>query len=177
MNKYDRSLKKFLATNKPNAGRTIVIGNKVYPKGGGDRRALYQDAVGLDISDGEGVDIVHDLERQLPRRYGLFDHVDCRSVLEHVKRPWLMAQNIQLMMNAGATLFVSVPTFWRLHAYPDDYFRFTAQALEVLFPNVDWVDLRYLSEDGFNLKPRHLTDEGMRYFARTEVVGFGIMQS
>ena len=85
------------------------------------------------MQEGEGVDLVLDLEESLPEGLGTFAHVECMSVLEHSKRPWLLAANPEQLMEPGATIFVSVPFIWRFHGYPSDYFRLTPEALPVLF--------------------------------------------
>ena len=86
-------LDRFCWRHPPRNGRTLVVGSKVYGKKQ-DRRELYRKAVGVDLFEGDGVDFVHDMETPLPESVGTFAHVDCVSVLEHVRRPWLMAANI-----------------------------------------------------------------------------------
>ena len=86
----------------PAGGELLVIGSKVYP-GREDRRKLFPDVTGLDMLPGEGVDIVHDLELPLDRK---FAHIDCVSVLEHCRRPWVVAENIcDSLVSRGTLLF------------------------------------------------------------------------
>ena len=153
-------------------GRTLVIGSKVYSKNT-DRRRLYPDAIGLDLFDGDGVDIVHDLETPLIG-YGLFDHIDCYSVLEHVQRPWLMCANIESVMGEGSTIFISVPFIWRVHGYPSDYWRITKDALPILFPRIEWIKRGYLAGETLHKKSPATTIDGQVYIQKTEVVGFGV---
>lgn len=139
-----------------------------------DRRALYPDVVGVDMLAGPGVDRVLDLEEELPDDIGQFDHVECMSVLEHSRRPWLLAANIERLMRAGATIFVSVPFMWRVHGYPDDYFRFTPSGIKAIFPGITWESLMLASDvlgEGPKI-PKVLVREHP-YFARTETMGFG----
>ncbi len=174
MNATDAGLDRFSAQWPPREGRTLVVGSKCYG-GKADRRLLYPDAVGLDQFEGEGVDIVHDLERALPRRVGRFEHVDCVSVLEHVRRPWLLAANVERVMVDGATILVCVPFTWRIHAYPNDYWRMTAASLEVLFPSVTWLATGYLVEGKHcKLIPRKNDSHGRRWLARSELVAAGV---
>jgi len=155
----------------------LIAGSKVYP-GREDRTAAFEYAVGVDFSDGPGVDIVANLEDyQQTQALGFFDHVECISVLEHSPRPWLIARNLELLMFPAATLHLSVPFVWRVHGYPDDYFRFTASGVRSLFPSVRWSSLVYAS-------PHKLTEafgslgkidaDGTRSFLRTEIFGFGV---
>lgn len=161
-------LDKLAASAKP--GRTLVVGSRVYGECI-DRRSLYQSALGVDMQDGEGVDLVHNLEKPLPKFVGTFDHVDCCSVLEHVRRPWKMADNILDALNPNGTLLISVPFVWRLHDYPGDYWRITHKGLEVLFPGMRWLHQKFLVDGRFMRGSPKFTDEkGRRWIARTEVV-------
>lgn len=159
---------------KPRSGRTLIAGARVYP-GREDRRLKYEAVEGWDIMDGAGVDRVIDLERELPADTGLFVHVDCTSVLEHTRRPWAVAQNLEKVLCAGGTLFLTVPFIWRVHAYPDDYWRFTISGVRELFTHIDWSALHYASIDlTDDIKVRGVKVQDYPYFARTEVCGFGV---
>lgn len=160
--------------DKIGAKNALIVGARVYGKKP-DRRSLYQKALGIDLSSGEGVDYVHDLEQPLPAEYGEFDHVDCFSVMEHCKHPWLMAKNIESLLPNGGTLLFSAPFVWREHAYPDDYWRFTKSSLSILFPSMRWEVLYYTSNKKVVSKPSAFNDkDGLRWMSRTEVVGFGV---
>lgn len=151
-------------------GRTLVVGSKIYG-GKKDRRDLYEKPFGVDMLAGDGVDYVHDLEKPLPSKVGRFDHVDCCSVLEHVKRPWLMAANITAVVNAGATILICVPFIWRLHDYPGDYWRISHEGLEVLFPEVRWKEKGFLVGGELRKGIPKMKEEG--WMAKAETVAFG----
>lgn len=162
---------------RPRQGRTLIVGSKVYAEKE-DRRRRYPDAVGVDMLSGDGVDFVVNLEEPLPKALGLFDHVECLSVLEHSRRPWKLAANLQRLLRDGGTFHVSAPFVWRVHGYPSDYFRFTREGVRSLFDRIAWVRLAYAHVD---LKHNDLQDAvelpepgGHPYFARCEVVGFGV---
>lgn len=169
----ERGLDAFARRFEPLPGRTLVVGSKCYGEKL-DRRTLYPDALGLDLFEGEGVDFVHDLETPLPRRRGRFAHVDCVSVLEHVQRPWLMAANIERAMVRNATLLVSVPFVWRVHAYPSDFWRMTAEALGVLFPAIEWQERAYLVNGKVKKGVKGKLDRDGQWMQRSELVGWGI---
>lgn len=157
----------------PRDGRTLVVGSKCYGEKQ-DRRKLYRKAIGIDLFDGEGVDRVHDLEHPLPKSLRKFDHVDCVSVLEHVARPWLFAANVEAAMVDGATILICVPFVWRVHAYPNDYWRMTSEALKVLFPSIHWLATSYLvNGEEHKLVPRK-NDEDGKWMARAELVAMGV---
>lgn len=167
-------LEKFESRHTKREGLTLVVGSRIYgPRE--DRRKRYANAVGLDMQAGDGVDYVWDLESRDVNSVGPFDHVDCISVLEHCRKPWLVANNIEEFMSQKATMMLTVPFVWWVHAYPSDYWRFTCEAIRSLFPRINWAELVYA-----NIK---LTDSGKipsifeaehRYLARSEVYGFGV---
>lgn len=166
-------LAKFMAKWPPREGRALVVGSKVYGNKL-DRRTLYPEAVGVDLFEGDGVDVVLDLEQPLPVALGRFDHIDCVSVLEHVRHPWRMAENLEAALVDGGTLLVCVPFCWRLHAYPSDYWRMTAEALEVLFPSIEWRTRKYLvNGKARKIVPGRLDVDG-QWMARAELVGMGV---
>jgi hypothetical protein len=158
----------------PENARVLVAGSRVYP-GKTDRRKRYTNVVGVDAIPGDGVDVVLDLEGDV-RALGKFDHVECLSVLEHSRRPWLVAQNLVRLMRIGATLHLSVPFVWRHHGYPHDYWRFTAEAVQEIFaPEIRWAKIAYASnglrQDAFL---RGLSGENdYPHLPRCEVVAFG----
>ena len=158
---------------KPNPGRTLIVGSHVYP-GREDRRKLYPEAIGVDMLAGPGVDVAINLEDD--ELHSDFQHVECRSVLEHSRRPWLLAANIERLMVPGATLDLSVPFVWKVHAYPSDYWRFTTEAVRELFPNIAWHALVYASGSALSTggKAEKASVDGHVYLARSEVLGWGV---
>lgn len=172
MKSVEGGFAEFQRRNPPTPGRTLVVGSKVY---GGklDRRTLYPRAVGVDLFGGEGVDVVADLE--LPQTdLGMFDHIDLCSVLEHVRRPWKMAETLEGLLRAGGTILVSVPFVWRIHAYPSDYWRMTPEALEILFPNVRWADMAFVVGESLVQKVPSIRGESHPWMGRAEVAAFGV---
>jgi hypothetical protein len=158
----------------PKVGRTLIVGSRVYGSKE-DRRLRHADALGVDMLEGPGVDQVVDLEEPLPPGLGQFAHVECMSVLEHSRRPWLLAGNLERLMEPGATIFVSVPFVWRVHAYPSDYWRLTPEGVRSIFPGIEWQALMLASDDlrkGVRLPAARVG--GHPFLARAETVGFGV---
>lgn len=101
--------------------------------------------VGIDIEAGDGVDRVCDLSEQnflLKMPLVTFQTVLCLSTLEHVRDPWTLARNLMDLLAPGAVVVVSAPFSWRLHEYPDDFWRFSPSGLRALFPTVAFDDTR-----------------------------------
>jgi hypothetical protein len=153
---------------KPKDGRTLIVGSHVYATRT-DRRLKYASAVGVDMIAGPGVDEVLNLEETLPSHLGEFTHIDCVSVLEHAQRPWLIAENLERLLVQAGTLFLQVPFVWRVHAYPSDFWRFTVECIKLLFPQIQWTSLQFVPP-----KVDSQTFNGVPYFRRTQVCGFGV---
>jgi hypothetical protein len=98
--------------------------------------------LGVDMEPGPGVDVVLDLTADFSqvagRLPGPFATIFCLSVLEHCRQPFRMAENIQQLLAPGGALYVSVPFAWEIHPFPVDYWRFTPEAVRLLFPRVEF---------------------------------------
>lgn len=120
-------------------GPIIEIGSKNYGNTP-DLRSLFpnEQYIGVDREPGGGVDVVCDLTgdfESVVEAIGVAQArtVICFSVLEHCKYPFKMAENISALLAEGGVVFVSVPFVWNIHAFPDDYWRFTPSAISLLF--------------------------------------------
>lgn len=161
---------------KPRDGRVLIVGSKLYSQRE-DRRKRYDDAIGLDMEPGDGVDVVLDLEEEPPSWLGQFSHVECLSTIEHCNRPWLMARQIEELLLPGGTIYVSIPLVWRLHSYPQDNYRVTPNGLRHLFERIEWDAICVASD--YALWPEDLkkipclVEKRESYLLRTETLGFG----
>lgn len=90
--------------------------------------------LGCDAVAGLDVDVVADAHK-LTEVTGVdrFDAIIACSVFEHLSRPWLAANEIAQALKPGARCYVQTHFAFPIHGYPRDYFRFTREALEVLF--------------------------------------------
>lgn len=89
--------------------------------------------IGVDVEAGMDVDVVANAE-ELSRHFaaGSLDAVVCIATLEHIKRPWLAIQEFSTVLKAGGLAFIETHQTFPLHYFPSDYFRFTAEAIEVM---------------------------------------------
>lgn len=136
----------FLSRSLDRAGikRVIEIGSKQYGSTIPWRKYFPGvDYVGIDMQDGDGVDLVLDIAQADVELPAAADLLICCSVLEHVKRPWIAAQSIERMVRPGGFVYVAVPWVWRYHPYPDDYWRFSFSGIRELFAGVDWTEQVY----------------------------------
>jgi SAM-dependent methyltransferase len=142
----DRNQITFLRKFVPEvSGPILEIGSKDYGSTS-SFRDIYpgNPYVGIDMEAGKGVDEIVDLAAGVgPLPESHFALAVCCSVLEHVSKPWMMAENITRVVAPGGRLYMSVPWVWRYHAYPDDYFRFSFRGILSLFPDFDWATPYY----------------------------------
>ncbi len=90
--------------------------------------------LGTDIKDGKDVDMVADVHR-LSTFTGIeqFDIIISCSTFEHFKYPHLAAHEIMKVLRLDGLLFIQTHQTYPLHNYPQDYFRFSREALTGLF--------------------------------------------
>ncbi len=87
--------------------------------------------VGLDMRPGPGVDCVADVET-LPHSDASVGTVIALSAFEHVRHFWKGFEEVRRVLRPDGALLVACPFYFRIHNYPEDYWRFTPAALETL---------------------------------------------
>ena len=143
---------KFLNKNKRLIKEPIVIiGSKEYEYDKYNykielKKLGFEDIIGIDILDGEGVDVELDIcELDQENFSGLenkFNTVICMQMLYAVKNPFTAAQNIQrLLCSEGILIFSDVFTH-RVNRIPTDYWRFTYDAQKLIFDKIKFFDSR-----------------------------------
>lgn len=125
-------------------GPVLEVGSRDYGSTP-NLRPLFEgeDYVGIDMSEGKSVDMVLDMTRpfeEISAELGnrQFGTIICLSVMEHVDKPFLMAENLSRLLKPGGKLCVSVPFHWKFHGYPSDYWRFTHEGVKKLFAGLDF---------------------------------------
>jgi SAM-dependent methyltransferase len=90
--------------------------------------------LGSDIDEGEDVDIVADVH-SLSKIVGeeQFDIIISCSTFEHFKYPHLAAHEIMKVLKIDGLLYIQTHQSFHLHAYPNDYFRYSKEGLAGLF--------------------------------------------
>lgn len=87
----------------------------------------------VDIKPGPDVDVVADLHA-LPHDWtDRYDVCIANAVFEHLERPWIAAKEIARILAPGGVCHIGTHQTFPLHGYPKDYFRFSADALALIF--------------------------------------------
>ena len=100
--------------------------------GAGYRNTYYNNVVNYEIVDYSTTDVLG-VGEKLPFKDNVFDVVISVAVLEHVKDPFLCAEEIVRVLKPGGNLYCAVPQLQPFHGYPHHYFNMTKQGLKTLF--------------------------------------------
>jgi SAM-dependent methyltransferase len=111
---------------------TTARGGWVLDCGAGSRPSRLPNVVNLEIVDYASTDVLSIGER-LPFKSNSFDAVLSLAVLEHVRDPFLCAQEIMRVLKPGGELRADVPFLQPSHGYPHHYYNMTQQGLCQLF--------------------------------------------
>lgn len=80
--------------------------------------------VGLDIEEGEGVDLVVEAGKPFPVEDDSFDLVMATSVFEHDPCFWMTFLEMCRKTKEGGFVYISAPSNGNVHRYPEDNWRF-----------------------------------------------------
>jgi SAM-dependent methyltransferase len=98
-----------------------------------DLRSLFPGKAytGVDFRPGPGVDLVADVEA-LPCKDASVGTVLALSTFEHVRRFWRGFAEVGRVLRPDGVFVVATPFYFHVHAHPNDYWRFTPEALDSL---------------------------------------------
>lgn len=127
----------------------------IFDIGSKETRGLYafgsapRDAkvVCVDIEGGPGVDLVADAHDLHMVTDGSVDCVTSVSVLEHVRNPKKVMEEIYRILKPGGIVYISVPFIFPFHAAPYDFYRFSSKGIMILCEQFECID------SGFNRGP------------------------
>ena len=133
----DQGFVRFVAEANARRLEVLEIGARLVGSRSEAQRERFPKArryVGMDVHPGPLVDVVgdaHELSRVVGR--ASFDAVFSGAVLEHLAMPWLVAAEINRALRLGGITYHITPQAWPVHEEPNDFWRFTDEALKVLF--------------------------------------------
>lgn len=138
-------IRRFIERNAAKLGDDVLeVGSRLHdPKCWWlvNRDLAQRQWTGIDMQEGEGVDVVADIHA-LPMDWkGRFSSVLCSEVLEHVARPWLALPELLKVIRPGGWIVVTTLTTFHIHGYPDDYYRYTAAGLKLLLEDAGFIDV------------------------------------
>jgi SAM-dependent methyltransferase len=133
------------AARAQNPQRALEVGTlQAVPGVSTKHRALFgtpgpSEYICLDIQEGPDVDVVGNLHA-LPAEWAdRFDAIVAVAVFEHLERPWIAAREMARVLAPGGRFFVSTHQCYPLHGFPSDFFRFSREALRLIFEDAGLV--------------------------------------
>jgi len=105
--------------------------------------------ISIDINSKTKPDIIADIsdEKFLNKIKIKPDYITCFEVLEHVKEPFKVIQNLFKLSTKKTVLLFSVPFIFPIHEEPNDFYRYTRYGLKYIFKNFSKVEIS--NRDGF----------------------------
>lgn len=127
----------FIQIVNENQLRVLEIGSRVVSPGSISKRVLFPNAAsytGFDYYPDNNTDVVGDAHR-LSSYFGnqRFDAIFSISVFEHLAMPWIVAKEINQLLKVGGVTLHMTHNAWPIHETPWDFWRFSDEALKVLF--------------------------------------------
>lgn len=104
----------------------------------------------FDMVEGPNVDVVGDIHN-LPFEDNSFDTIISTSVMEHVKEPWRMIEEVQRVLRPGGKCILTTPFMVPFHADPNDYYRYTTEGGKHLFERVGLEIIESIKYGGMNV--------------------------
>jgi hypothetical protein len=135
--KSGKSFDQFIQLVNENHLKVIEIGSRIVAPGSSSKRELFPDAAsytGFDYYPDENTDVVGDAHR-LSQYFAnqRFDAIFSISVFEHLAMPWVVAMEINKLLEIGGITFHHTHFAWPMHDRPWDFWRFSEAGLKVLF--------------------------------------------
>jgi len=87
----------------------------------------------VDIKSGDDVDVVADIHALPAEWTNRFDICIAGAVFEHLERPWIAAKEVARILAPGGLCYVLTHQTFPLHGFPSDFFRFSTDALALIF--------------------------------------------
>lgn len=135
MRKQVNEIVKIVAESLPKKIKVLEIGSLIVP--GQENlsvRKYFPDAeyIGIDMQEGNGVDIVINCIDYCLNHENEFDLILCLDMLEHAKYPYNVVDRAKDALNPDGLLLVTSVFNFPIHEYPNDYWRFTPECFKML---------------------------------------------
>lgn len=159
-----------LARELPAGSRVLEVGTRQSQPGYSTHmfplfpRVRREDYVMCDVRPGTDVDVTADLHALPPAWSGGFDVVLADAVFEHLERPWMAASEVARVLKPGGVCLISTHQTYPLHGHPSDFFRFSKEALALIFRDAGLSSICCAYQHRAQiLPPPDLVHETMRY--------------
>lgn len=104
----------------------------------------------VNIDDNSGADFSFNLEHKFPMENDSYDNIICLNVLEHIFDYQNVVNESFRILKSGGSIINVTPFLLNVHECPNDYFRYTKQALYKIFEQAGFREIE-ISEIGTGL--------------------------
>lgn len=145
----DKTILRILMNNRIRL--TQALNGKILDLGSGTIKPSYYEflkidesaeIISVDISDERKPSVKTDLEKPFSFKDGEFNYVLCFNLMEHIYNyKNLINESYRVLQNDGKFIG-AVPFLGSVHGDPDDYFRYTESALNNIFQEAGFKDIK-----------------------------------
>ena len=108
-------------------------------------------------------DVIADCENDLPFADCAFHQVLCFNVLEHIFNFANLLKEIYRIIKPGGVLYLYVPFFNKIHADPNDYYRYSSSTISRLLSGLHFTDIRIYTHSGAAITIAKLMSRFLRF--------------
>ncbi len=101
--------------------------------GAGLRNLVFKNCVCVEVYPSLTSDIIIEPACELPFETASLDGLGCFAVLEHVDKPWKMAEEFARVVKPGGKIFIDWPFLQPAHGCPSHFFNATREGVRSLF--------------------------------------------
>ena len=101
--------------------------------GCGLRSLVFENCLYLEVYASLTADLIMEPACRYPIASASLDGISCLAVLEHVERPWAVAEELHRMLKPGGMIFIDWPFLQPVHGYPSHFYNATRAGLANLF--------------------------------------------
>ena len=107
--------------------------------------------IGIDVEDRGGVPnvLIEDINEGLSLADNTADLVLITEVLEHVKKPAEVINELYRILKPGGKVVLTTPMTWFIHEAPNDFYRYTNFILEYFFRQAGFKIITVRHSNGF----------------------------
>jgi SAM-dependent methyltransferase len=105
---------------------------------------LEHEYLGVDMEEGENVDLVVNEAYVLPFEDDHFDVVISGQTMEHMEQPWTWIKEVARVLKPGGLACIIAPALVHLHRYPIDCYRYYPDGMRGL---AKWAGLEVLETE------------------------------
>lgn len=104
--------------------------------GCGLRHEHYDNCLYIEVYPSISADIICAPDGKYPILSNSMDGIGCFAVLEHVRKPWMVVEEIWRILKPSGRVFIDWPFLQPIHGFPSHYFNATRHGLESIFVDV-----------------------------------------